>query len=68
MNYFQPLSKEELHTIFDEKAIQILDFYLKRGELIQPEQLNLNEKISYKIPPEHLEIWFSQALGWHNKS
>ena len=66
MNYFQPLSKEELHEIFDEKAIQILDFYLKRGELVQPEQLNLNEKISYKIPPEHLEIWFSQALGWHS--
>ncbi|MDC3231041.1 hypothetical protein OAU17_01950 [Acidimicrobiia bacterium] len=60
------MSSEELHNVFDEKAINILNFFLKRGEIIQPEHVTKSGEISYKIPPEHLEIWFSQAIGWES--
>lgn len=59
----KPLSILELKNIFDKKAVDILEFQLKKNIISQPEVLKGQGKIGMQIPKEYLEQWCVQALG-----
>lgn len=59
----RPLPIGELKNFFDEKAIQILKFQLKKNILAQPEPVIGQEPIGIQIPKEYLEQWCVQAIN-----
>ena len=63
MHYFNPVSKGELLTIFDEKAIFILKHFIKRSQINQPEVIESENNLTFQVINEHVELWFSQALN-----
>lgn len=59
----EPMKLERLENIFDERAKEIIEYFLKKAAFLQPEiKANQNE-VSIQIPKEHLEQWCVQALG-----
>lgn len=59
----EPLELEELINIFDETAIRVLNYYMKKAILLQPEILVGQESLPVHIPKEHMEQWILQAIG-----
>lgn len=59
-----PLSKIELMGFFDETAIKVITYFLKKSVLSQPEKLEHQIiDLPIQIPKEHIEQWIVQALG-----
>lgn len=59
-----PLSKIELTGFFDETAIKVITYFLKKSVLSQPEKLEHQIiDLPIQIPKEHIEQWIVQALG-----
>jgi len=64
MNYvLKPLSLEELKSFFDENALQVIGYFLKKSIIAQPEKLPGQNDLPIQIPKEHIEQWVVQALG-----
>lgn len=59
----EQLKLEELINIFDETAIRVLNYYMKKAILLQPETLVGQEPLPIQIPKEHMEQWILQAIG-----
>lgn len=59
----KPLTRDELEKIFDEKAIEIIEFQLKKSVFAQPETIEGQERYRLQITKEYLEQWCVQALG-----
>lgn len=59
----KPLSKTELEIIFDETSKKVIEFYLKRALLAQPERIDNQSILPIQIPKEHLEQYIVQAIG-----
>lgn len=59
----EPLNLEELFDIFDETSIRVLNYYMKKAILLQPETLVGQEPLPIQIPKEHMEQWILQAIG-----
>ena len=62
MYVIKPLSLNELKVIFDEKAIEILEFQLEKSIIAQPEIKKNQQYMSLQITKEYLEQWCVQAL------
>lgn len=59
-----PLSINELRTFFDDKALKVLIYFLKKSIISQPEKLpSQKDDLPIQIPKEHVEQWIVQALG-----
>lgn len=58
-----PLSQQELTTFFDETAIKVIHFFLKKSIFSQPEKIEGQNDLPIQIPKEHIEQWVVQALG-----
>lgn len=59
-----PLSITELKTFFDDKALAVITYFLKKSIISQPEKLPSQvEDLPIQIPKEHIEQWIVQALG-----
>lgn len=56
------MTKHELEKLFDEKAIKILEYQIKKNVLSQPEVILGQDPIGLQIPKEYLEQWCVQAL------
>lgn len=64
MSYvIEPLTKSELLEIFDEEAKSVIRYYLIKAVFAQPEILPGQSPLPVQIPKEHIEQWFTQALG-----
>lgn len=59
----KPLSKEHLINFFDETAVKVIHFFLKKSMISQPEKINGQPDLPVHIPKEHLEQWIVQALN-----
>lgn len=59
----EPLSIELLNTIFDETSKKVIEFYLKRALISQPEKIDNQDTLPIQIPKEHLEQYIVQAIG-----
>lgn len=58
----EPLSKQELESIFDTTAQEVIRYFLDKMIYMQPE-LHYDQKESpIQIPKEHIEQWIVQAL------
>ena len=63
-NVLTPLSKNELKTFFDDDALSVITYFLKKSIISQPEKLPSQEDdLPIQIPKEHIEQWIVQALG-----
>lgn len=59
-----PLSEKELRTFFDKDSIEVIDYFLKKAIISQPEKvLEQENDLPIQIPKEHIEQWVVQALG-----
>ena len=58
-----PLTKKELENIFDLTSTKIINYFLFKTILLQPEIKENQKYLPIQIPKEHIEQWFVQALG-----
>ena len=58
-----PMSKVELSVFFDDNALRVIEFFLKKSIVSQPEKLPNQGDLPIQIPKEHIEQWIVQALG-----
>lgn len=58
-----PLNKNKLNELFDEDALKVLRFYMKKAMISQPEILVGQSPLSVQVPKEHIEQWIVQAIG-----
>lgn len=65
MNYvITPLSENELKSFFDKNSIKVIEYFLKKSILSQPEKVvGQVDNLPIQIPKEHIEQWVVQALG-----
>ena len=57
------MSRIELSKFFDSDALKVINFFLKKSIVSQPEKLHDQEDLPIQIPKEHIEQWIVQALG-----
>lgn len=62
-NVLKILSKEELDDIFNEKSKKVIQYYIERSVILQPESIEGQESLPIQIPKEHIEQWLLQAIG-----
>jgi len=63
MTVLTPLNEEELRNIFDESAIKIIDYMIKKSIFSQPEKMEWQHDLPIQMPKEHIEQWLAQALN-----
>jgi len=56
------MTQSELREIFDEKAVEILEFQLEKSIIAQPETKRFQENYRLQITKEYLEQWCVQAI------
>lgn len=59
----RPLSLLELKEIFDDTAIKVIEFYIKKAVFSQPEPIAGQSQLPIQVPKEHIEQWVVQAIG-----
>ncbi|WP_253198995.1 hypothetical protein [Clostridium estertheticum] len=59
----RPLSLVELKDIFDDTAIKVIEFFIKKSVFSQPERIFGQEHLPIQVPKEHIEQWIVQAIG-----
>ena len=64
MNNFviNPLSQEELLSFLDDKAKEVIKYFITKSLFSQPEPKIGQRPLPIQIPKEHIEQWFTQAL------
>lgn len=67
MYVLQPLSKEQLHILFDSDAKDIIEYFIKKSVFSQPEKMIWQKELPIQIPKEHIEQWITQALWIESK-
>lgn len=59
----EPMTKLELKELFDETAMEVLNFYIKKSLFAQPERMPGQQILPIQVPKEHIEQWVVQAIG-----
>lgn len=59
----RPLSFEEISKIFDDQAQSVIQYFLFKAIISQPELVTGQNKLPIQIPKEHIEQWGVQSLG-----
>jgi len=63
MSYvISPISKNELIAFLDDKAKEIIKYFIIKSLFSQPESKIGQKPLPIQIPKEHIEQWFAQAL------
>lgn len=57
-----PLNREDLVDFLDDKAIEIIRYFIIKSLFSQPESKVGQNSLPIQIPKEHIEQWFTQAL------
>jgi len=58
-----PMSKSELSNFFDDDSLKVIQFFLQKSLVSQPETLPGQKDLPIQIPKEHIEQWIVQALN-----
>lgn len=58
----KPLSADELKKFFDDTALEVINYFIKKAIFSQPEPLEGQKSLPIHIPKEHIEQWVVQAL------
>lgn len=59
----EPMSLFELQEIFDDAAIRVLKFFIRKSVFSQPERIPGQDYLPIQVPKEHIEQWVVQAIG-----
>lgn len=59
----RPLNLSELRGIFDDVAIDVIKFFIKKSVFAQPERITGQQSLPIQVPKEHIEQWIVQAIG-----
>ncbi len=57
-----PLKHKELLNFLDDKAVNIIKYFIIKSLFAQPESKKEQRSLPIQIPKEHIEQWFTQAL------
>lgn len=60
MTVLRPLPLVELKRIFDDSAIAVIDYMIKKAVFSQPELKENQTQLPIQIPKEHIEQWLAQ--------
>jgi hypothetical protein len=58
-----PLKKNELISFFDNQSLKVINYFLRKSIISQPEKMPGQKDIPIHIPKEHIEQWICQSLG-----
>lgn len=58
----KPLKQSELANFLDDKAKDIIKYFIVKSLFSQPETKTDQRDLPIQIPKEHIEQWFTQAL------
>jgi hypothetical protein len=59
-----PMTLSELKEFFDDNAISVIYFFIRKSLISQPEKIpDQKETLPIHIPKEHIEQWIVQALS-----
>ena len=61
--FLEPLRYDELRELFDDDAIKVIQFFIKKSLISQPEPMLGQPPIPIQVPKEHIESWVVQAIG-----
>lgn len=61
--FLNPLNKNELDELFDDKSKEILNYFINKAIFFHPEVLPNQDPIPLQVTKEYLEQWLVQALG-----
>lgn len=67
MYVLEPITKNNLHKIFDDDAKNIIEYFIKKSVFSQPEKMCWQKNLPIQIPKEHIEQWLTQALWIESK-
>lgn len=59
----EPMTKQDLEDIFDKTALEVIEFYIQKASIAQPELLQGQQPKALQVPKEHIEQWILQAIG-----
>ncbi|MHA1540632.1 MAG: hypothetical protein ACTSXL_05465 [Alphaproteobacteria bacterium] len=62
-NILKLLTKKEILKIFDKKAIEVIEHYLKLNSFSHPEAKTKQKNLKFQTTKEHMEQWVVQAIG-----
>ncbi len=62
MYVLTPIPKEDLLSLLDPKAQEVIKYFIKKSLFSQPEPLPEQIARAVQVPKEHIEQWFVQAL------
>jgi len=57
-----PLGKKELQTFFDTTSLKVINYFLQKSMVSQPEPSKGQSNMPIHIPKEHIEQWVCQAI------
>ncbi len=64
MNYvINPMEFDDLNSFLDEKAKKIIEYFILKSLIAQPESIVGQKSLPIQVPKEHIEQWFTQALN-----
>ncbi|MBP9817599.1 hypothetical protein KBC75_02455 [Candidatus Shapirobacteria bacterium] len=58
-----PLNKKDVESFLDDKAKEIIKYFIIKSLISQPEPLVGQKNLPIQVPKEHIEQWFTQALN-----
>ncbi|MCV6599588.1 MAG: hypothetical protein OIF36_03820 [Alphaproteobacteria bacterium] len=58
----QPLKKKEIEKIFDKKAVEVVNYFLKMNSFSHPEGKVGQKRLKFQVTKENMEQWIVQAL------
>jgi hypothetical protein len=62
MYVLSPIPKDDLLKLLDDKAQEVIRYFIKKSLFSQPEPLPEQVARAVQVPKEHIEQWFVQAL------
>ncbi len=54
---------DDLNSFLDEKAKKIIEYFILKSLIAQPESIVGQKSLPIQVPKEHIEQWFTQALN-----
>lgn len=64
MNYvINPMNSDDLSSFLDDKAKKIIEYFILKSLISQPESIIGQNSLPIQVPKEHIEQWFTQALN-----
>lgn len=60
--FLKELTKDQIEIILGEQGKKVINYFIQKSMFAQPEKISKDQNVALRIPKEHIEEWFIQAL------